>query len=132
MNMYVVMSHQLTDNQVQEIYHRFDIKNIVYLPEPLKKVWGNIPPEGEWNPSWLQPVKDWLSEQMNEGDKIIVQGEFGATYALVSWLQTRGFAVYYATSQRRVVETVKGEQVIAQRLFEHVTFRKYPDGGNGC
>lgn len=126
MNMYVVMSHMLTETQVQEIYHRFNIDNIIYLPDPLKKVWGNIPPTGEWDSAWLKPLKDWLEEQMTEGDKIIVQGEFGATYALVSWLQSKDFEVYYATSQRKVVETVKGKEVLSQRIFEHVNFRKYP------
>ncbi len=126
--MFVIMSHPLTEAQVKEIHGRFDIESIVYLPEPLRNVWGNIPPEGEWDASWLQPIKDWLMAQLNCGDKLIVQGEFGATYALVSWLQNKGFSVYYATSLRRVIETVQGEQVITQRLFEHVNFRKYPNG----
>ncbi len=130
MNMFVVMSHRLTEAQVQEIYQRFNIDNIVYLPEQLRNLWGDIPPEGEWDDCWLQPLKAWLSEQLNQGDKLIVQGEFGATYALVGWLQNRGFSVYYATSQRRVTETVEGEQVFTRRLFEHVNFRKYPGRGD--
>ena len=66
------------------------------------------------------------TELLEAGDKIIVQGEFGATFSLVGWLQRKGYSVYYATSRRKVAETVKGDQVLMQRLFEHVNFREYP------
>lgn len=130
MNMFVIMSHTLTKTQVDEIKNRFNIENIIYLPEQLKEIWGNIPPQGEWDFRWLKPIKKWLGKELKEGDRLIVQGEFGATYSLVSWLQKQGFSVYYATSERRVVETVQGDQVLTQRIFEHVNFREYPGGGD--
>lgn len=64
---------------------------------------------------------------MNREDIAIVQGEYGATVYLVNWLQKNGHAVYYATTERQVVETKTDEgSIINKRVFKHVNFRKYP------
>jgi hypothetical protein len=126
MKMFVVLSHTLTEKQIQEIKHRFHITDIVYPPEHLRKLWANIPPEGEWEEQWIQDLKDWLSQQLSEGDKLIVQGEFGAVFSLVSWLKNKGFQVYYATSLRKAEEMKQGETVVTRRTFEHVCLREYP------
>lgn len=126
MKMFVVLSHTLTEKQIQEIKQRFHIADIVYPPEHLRKLWANIPPEGEWEEQWIKDLKDWLSQQLSDGDKLIVQGEFGAVFSLVSWLKNNGFQVYYATSLRKAEEMKQGGVVVTRRTFEHICFREYP------
>ncbi|REJ16216.1 MAG: hypothetical protein C6W57_08900 [Caldibacillus debilis] len=127
MKMFVIMSHVLTEDQVKQIYKLFSIKTIVYLPENLKKIWMEIPAEGKWKKEWIKDITFWLSDQLEIGDKVIVQGEPGACFFLVAWLQQKGIEVYYATTERNIVEQKNEDgSVILKRIFKHVTFRQYP------
>jgi hypothetical protein len=127
MKMFVILSHKLSEIQIQEINQRFKIDDIVYLPDSLQKIWSNIPPSGEWQEDFLREIKNWLSKQLKKGDKLIVQGEFGAAFCLVQWLKKRGYAVYYATTERKVIEEqLKDGTIRTNRIFQHVNFREYP------
>ncbi|MDR9796035.1 CRISPR-associated protein Csx20 [Aeribacillus pallidus] len=128
MKVLVIMSHKLTEGQKQELYQRFNAESFIDFPEPLKKQWMNIPPVGPWQNEFLKEIKEWLTNQLTKGDKVIVQGEFGATFSLVYWLKKNGYAVYYATTERKVVEEVKPNGTVETiRRFQHVCFREYPD-----
>ncbi|AWI13445.1 MULTISPECIES: CRISPR-associated protein Csx20 [Bacillaceae] len=127
MKVFVVMSHELLTEQITELKNQLNCHEIIYLPEQLKDIWANIPPSGPWNDKWLADIISWLKSNMNREDIAIVQGEYGATVYLVNWLQKNGHAVYYATTERQVVETKTDEgSIINKRVFKHVNFRKYP------
>lgn len=128
MKIFVIMSHVLTEKQMQELQSRFSPQEIIPLPEHLKQIWSNIPPEGPWNDRWLADIFSWLEAQLAPGAMAIVQGEFGATFSLVNWLQRRGHSVYYSTTERKAVERkTEDGSIIVQRTFDHVCFRKYPN-----
>ncbi|WAA11978.1 CRISPR-associated protein Csx20 [Fervidibacillus halotolerans] len=126
MKIYAVISHSLSPEQIHELEKRFHPEEIICIPEQYKRLWMNISPTGDWNHEWLIPIINWLKDHLNNGDIVIVQGEYGATYSLVSWLRKQGYSVYYATTERQVIETIKEDgTVITQRTFKHVNFRKY-------
>ncbi|KIO69862.1 hypothetical protein B4064_1145 [Caldibacillus thermoamylovorans] len=128
MKILVIMSHKLTEGQKQELRQRFNAESFINFPEHIKQQWMNIPPFGPWRNEFLQGIKEWLTHQLEKGDKVIVQGEFGATFFLVYWLKKNGYEVYYATSERKVVEEVKPDGTVeTSRRFQHVCFREYPD-----
>jgi len=127
MNVFVIMSHPLTEEQEEELQSRFQPDKFMYLPEELKRKWMNIPPEGPWNEEWVSGIVDWIRKQMTSGDIAIVQGEYGATFFLVNWLKQRGIRPYYATTERRAIEKKNDDgSVEIQRVFRHVNFRAYP------
>lgn len=123
-----IFSHTLTDEQIADASDRFGERRIIYLPTDLQQLWSNIPDEGEWDEKWIEPIKSWLLDQLNAEDILVVQGEYGATVSLVSWLQKIGYTPYYTTT-KRVVREVKQEDgtVLVQRQFKHTMFRKYPN-----
>ncbi|WP_132770397.1 hypothetical protein [Tepidibacillus fermentans] len=53
-----------------------DNSSFLYLPPDLQEIWSNIPPEGELNAKWLEPIKDWIGRNANQGDLLLIQGEY--------------------------------------------------------
>lgn len=124
---YLLFSHELTEAQKEEAYAKLNVRNIYYLPEDLKALWSQIPPELEKISAYIQPIKDWLEKQVKEGDYILIQGDFGATYEMIRWALAKKLKPLYATTKRVVVETREEGKVITHRLFEHVRFRFYQE-----
>jgi len=127
MKVFVVMSHTLIDEQMEELESHFDPAAIVYLPDKLKEQWKNIPANGPWQEEWIIDILNWLEKHGKDGDIAIVQGEYGATFFLVNWLKQRGITPYYATTERQAIEKKNDDgSVEIQRVFRHVNFRAYP------
>ena len=95
------------------------------LPEELKQTWSNIEPDGELPIDVLTPIKNWIIQESNEQDYVLVQGEFGATFYLVDYCFNIKRIPIYATSIRQVEEKVQDGVTITNRIFKHVNFRKY-------
>lgn len=125
MNLLVIMSHQLSDIQIKEAKEVLKIDCIKTLPEELKQTWSNIEPDGELPIDVLTPIKNWIIQESNEQDYVLVQGEFGATFYLVDYCFNIKRIPIYATSIRQVEEKVQDGVTITNRIFKHVNFRKY-------
>lgn len=124
-HLYLLFSHQLTREQEE------DVKNLgagrcIELPEPLQSIWSSIPPYLERIHSLLEPIKNWLLEEAENGDYILIQGDFGATFIMAAWSQKKGFIPVYATTERRSVEEIGEDGAVWKRTkFKHVRFRRY-------
>jgi len=68
-----------------------------------------------------------MKNEATQGDLLLVQGDFGATYALVRFARTMGMVPLYATTQRQSRETVENGQIKTERIFVHVRFREYEE-----
>jgi len=68
-----------------------------------------------------------LKTQGQKGDLLLVQGDFGATYALVRFAQHLGLVPLYATTARRSKEVVENGEVKTERIFTHARFREYEE-----
>lgn len=73
---------------------------------------------------YIEKVRNLTNNMMAE-NVIMVQGEFTFTYRLVSSLKNAGFVVVCACTERKAVETVDGEKIIKQSIFEFAGFRRY-------
>jgi phosphomannomutase len=126
--MFLIFSHRLTPAQEREAIEKWDIDNFFYLPEKLQERWSNIPPELDREElfEYLDPIKEWIEEEAEEGDRILIQGDFGAVCHLVSFSKELGLIPLYATTKRSVeeIETPTGE-VIKKSIFKHVRFRRF-------
>ncbi|RKD31292.1 hypothetical protein BET03_03935 [Thermohalobacter berrensis] len=119
------MSHDLTDFQIYEAKTKLGIKKVKTLPQNLQKIWGNINPEGKLPKDILVEIVNWIEENSNEKDYVLVQGDFGATYYIVDYCFKKNRIPIYATSKRDVEEKVIGNKVVTNRVFKHVNFRRY-------
>lgn len=125
--LWVILSHNLTDKQLQEATNELGVEDIRVVPAELKAIWSSINPEGRNMPiDDLLPILGWLKEARKD-DYALIQGEFGATVWLVREAKKLGLVPIYATT-RRVVKERSDEQgnVITERVFQHVNFRFYP------
>lgn len=123
--LYLLFSHQLTEQQKKEADEGLGVNEIHYLPDDLKILWSQIPPDIADISDYIQPIKEWLNKRINPGDYILIQGDFGATYMMVKWALAKGLKPIYATTERKVIETRDGDKVSSKKIFEHVRFRFY-------
>ena len=121
-----VFNHTLTDQQIIDIKNNLKVDIIVPLPESLKPVWGQIPPELESIDDFIAPVKHWVKTNAHESDIILLQGDFGATWLMVKFAFENRLTPVYATTSRKVSEKVqKDGSLKTEHIFVHQIFRKY-------
>lgn len=123
--MFLLISHSLNENQKQQAREIFEVQSFVSLPEQLQEKWSNIPPEPAKIDDYLHDICIFLRDNSQEGDIVLVQGDYGATYSMVNFCKQSGLIPVYATTKRVVREEIKDGRTIVQRIFEHVRFREY-------
>ncbi|GHS91085.1 hypothetical protein FACS1894107_03730 [Planctomycetales bacterium] len=123
---YVLLNHQLTDRQIAELRDDFGAVEIMPAPENLAAQWASIPTDRELTAAMLAPFIDWLNAAA-PADVVVIQGEFGAVFALVDYALRRGLLPLHSVTKRVAHETRDGEIVRRSYVFEHVLFRRYRD-----
>lgn len=123
--LFLLFSHEITDKQKEDAKESLNINQIVKLPEALQKKWSNVPAKLESLREYMLPFKDWLSQNVNKDDYILIQGEFGAVYFIVSWAKNEGLKPIYSTTERISKEVNDGKRVKSVKIFEHRRFRVY-------
>ncbi len=124
--MFLIFSHRLTEEQVDEAEQIFKIDEFVYLPADLQYIWSNIPPEGKLNKGYLDGIKNFLLSNSKENDYVLVQGEYGVTYLMIKWCFENNLIPIYSTT-KRVYEFAKNDNgtIENKHTFKHVNFRLY-------
>uniref|UniRef100_A0A832EAU3 Uncharacterized protein n=1 Tax=Desulfacinum infernum TaxID=35837 RepID=A0A832EAU3_9BACT len=123
---FLLFSHHLTPAQEKELAEEWNASVLRPMPEALKMLWGNVPPETLSVREWVHPVLAWVGSEAVPGDVMLVQGDYGATFLAVSWALSNGLVPVYATTERLLEETVQPDgSVVQQRVFRHVRFRRY-------
>lgn len=117
--------HKLTEAQKKKLLGKLRVEKISYLPQDLQKIWSNIPPEMHYVGEFILPIKKWLKKNVQAGDYILVQGDYGATYQIVKCDFANNCIPIYATSERKTIEKTDNGQITLVRLFKHVRFRVY-------
>ena len=124
MNVLCLLNHALTDSQISDLKINFGCSEIIYPPKTVSEFWSQIPAD-DISLKLLQPVIDWLNTASHKGDVSVIQGEFGATYALVSWCLDHGLLPVHSVTQRVAEEHKEGETVYRSYVFKHIRFRAY-------
>jgi len=121
--LFLVFSHNLTNEQIKDAKTSLKVDNFVYLPEKLQKIWSNISPSENLN---LFEIVSWLKQKATQNDFVLIQGEFGATFYLVDFCLTNNITPIYATNKRVSKEILKPDGTIEKiSIFKHISFRKY-------
>ena len=124
--MFLLFSHNLTEDQVVEAQQKFKVEKFIEFPEDIRKLWANIPPEGDINTESLKKIKIFIENNKSDRDYVLIQGDFGATYMMVNWCFDNNLIPIYATTKRVYTseETADGS-IINKHTFKHVNFRLY-------
>ncbi|MCX7679140.1 MAG: CRISPR-associated protein Csx20 [Spirochaetes bacterium] len=129
--LYFVFNHSILPSQKEDAKKTLHVDQIYELPQELKELWAQIPPEIDDITPHLAPIVEWLERKTSPGDYVLVQGDFGATYYVVRWAAKHGRIPVYSTSQR-IYESKIDENgtVVNVHRFAHVRFRTYRGVGS--
>lgn len=120
---FILMSHKITDNQVEQAKKEFGVSEFINISDDA---WSCINPSIESVKQSTQKYKDLLKLNAKSGDILLVQGDFGATYDMVSFAKNFGLIAIYATTKRVINEVIKDDgTIVSTREFRHERFREY-------
>lgn len=123
--MFLLFSHNLTQTQIDDAQNSLEIKEFVSLPNDLQMGWSNIPSEIESLKEYLIPFRNFLTENSEYDDVVLIQGDFGAVYQMVNFAKDLGLKAVYATTTRVIEEIVVDDKTVKKSIFEHRRFREY-------
>ena len=123
--MILLFSHSLSDVQKADAREHYGVEVFVPMPEAIQKLWSSIPAQSEDISTHIQPIKAFVEDISHRGDMVLIQGDFGATYALVNFSRSLELVTLYATTKRNVVEKSIDGKMVKTSVFEHVRFREY-------
>lgn len=126
--MFLLFSHTLTPSQEKEAKETLKCEKCIPLPKVLQKKWEDVNPIGELNESIINVFVEYLSSHSNKGDYVLIQGDYGVTYALVKWCNNNGRIPVYSTTERKTKdEKLKDGTIKKVSEFKHINFRRYPE-----
>ncbi len=126
-SLFLLISHELTDDQRREASEALGCERIVSLPGKLQTLWSSVDPDLESVDDLLQIFIRWLEAQSRKDDFCHIQGDFGMTFALVAWAWRNGrIPVYAATERVYEQQTLGNGKVRNTHFFRHVRYRRYP------
>lgn len=122
----LLFNHTLTTAQHDAASRELGITQLVTPPLPLQQLWSNIPPESERLLPLLEPLLVWMGDTGQQGDYILIQGDFGACFLMINQSLQRGLVPIYSTTTRQAYEKhLEDGSVQLEHTFKHVRFRTY-------
>jgi len=116
-------SHRLTEPQIEELKKQ-GVYEFIALPSPLQERFSNISPEND-DETLVEELKKFILTMSKQGDKILIQGEWGVTYSMVSFAKMMGRIPLYSATHRYIEERTEENIVYKSSKFEHVKFKLY-------
>ncbi|RKL61312.1 hypothetical protein DXT63_17395 [Thermoanaerobacteraceae bacterium SP2] len=123
--MLLIFSHEMTQEQEKDAEKDLGVEEFISLPASLQDKWSSIPAEIESLDEYLRNILYWIDENAAAGDYALVEGDFGATYAVVGYCKKKGIIPVYSTTERKVAEEHADGEVRTYRSFRHVRYRVY-------
>ena len=125
--LYLLFNHPLTPEQQADARASLQVGRFVEMPEELKQLWRQVPPDKNTNLIiYLEPIKIWI-EKAKSDDYVLIQGDYGAAYHLVSYCLEGNYGIpVYSTTVRQTQEVKQPDGSIeVRRSIKHVQFREY-------
>lgn len=125
-SMFLLFSHQLTPDQKEIARIEFGVTSFLHPPKSVQAVWSQIPSDLDLLVPILQPVESWLEQHAREGDLVLIQGDFGATFRMVNHALFLKLIPVYATTQRQARDKILSDgRIETHHVFEFKRFRIY-------
>lgn len=122
----VLMNHDLLSQQEKELYEIFNVERIVVPGDDLKSVWSQIPTDEKLPIDLLNDFIAWIEHNSLKNDLVLIQGDFGAVFYLVTFCLDHGRIPIYSASVRDYHEEIASDgTVIRHHRYQHRNFRVY-------
>lgn len=132
---FLFFSHSLSEQQTEDIKSSFDNPTIVCLPVELQGLWSGVPTEisgAELATTYICPFLDFLAKESRAGDYLLIQGDFGMTFAVADWCLSNGRIPLYSTTRRQARELRRPDGLVEMtHVFAHCGFREYRKHSEG-
>ena len=126
MTLFLFFSHALTQSLIEDAQQNLAVTEIRHLPEDLQERWSQVPPDLTNLKAFGKPLWEWLRQEASPKDYILIQGDFGMSYATVQFAFELGLQPIYATTRRESVEVQQADGSVRKtNRFAHVQFRPY-------
>lgn len=126
MRMILLFSHTLTAEQEADARENLGVDRFLYLPTELQQRFSNVPADLDDLHAYALPLRQWLRDQAQPGEPVLLQGDYGLTYILLHDCLELQLVPVYACSERQVLEIPQADgTVLTQRVFRHRRFRRY-------
>lgn len=123
--LYLLFNHTLTPEQYADAQESLGVGAFVEPPEPVRRLWGDIPAGAERISNELGLARGWLMKA-EPGDYVLIQGDFGACWLMVEFARSLGLRPIYSTTRREAQEELLEDgSVRLVHRFRHVRFREY-------
>jgi len=123
--MFLLFSHSLTELQKKDAKESLGVVEFIELPLELQKLWSNIPPEINNLNSYLEPIKNFIKDNAKKFDIVLIQGDFGGCYKMVTFVKSLNLKAVHSTTKRDAVEKIVDGKVVKTSTFEHIIFREF-------
>ena len=123
--LHLLFNHTLTDAQIKDAHEKLSVDEMIPFSEDLLKIWKNIPYDIPILKDLLAEHIAYLEEVAQEGDYLLVQGDFGASYIMINVAKACGVIPIYATTQRKSIENIVEGKIVKTSIFEHGIYREY-------
>lgn len=126
MKVFIIMTHNLLDVQINELQQRMNVNEIIYLPEKLKKDFMQISNSNTKNIKLINEIKSFININKTKGDYVLVQGEYGITNYIVNWcFKNELIPIYDAKERAYNEEDLENGSVPNKNIFNYIKFEKY-------
>ena len=120
----VFLSHDLDEIQKKELKERYEVEEIIFLPENLQQIWSNVYCDENYEKD-LEKLKIFMNNNLEENDCIIAQGNWGYVYTLVTEAKKKNYIPLYGFSYRDGEDKIGDGEKIRISKFKHVKFMEY-------
>ena len=119
----LLFSHKLTKEQIKDARENLQISNFIYLSEELQNKWRNFDIDDN---DVVEGVKEFIINNATIGDYILIQGEYGLVFKMVSWALDNGYIPIYSYSKREYINEVLSDGTIKNiHYFKHICYKIY-------
>ncbi len=125
MKMILIFSHTLTEEQINDAKETLQISEYIYMPKSLQYLWSNVPSSINDLNSYLIEIQTFILDNSSEGDYVLVQGDFGATYNTINFCKKNKRITIYSTTKRQSKEIYRNNTIEKVSYFSHLSFREY-------
>lgn len=125
-SMLLLFSHKLTTEQKKDAEVNQGVTDFIHLPLELQRKWSQVPTYETDLGTYAVDFLKWIESESEEGDLVLIQGDFGLSFLMVKHSINIGRIPVYATTERKSKEILsKGGTVEKTLVFEHCMFRRY-------
>ena len=124
--LFLLFNHSLTPDQQEDARTNLGVEEIIPPTVDISRLWSQFPADTKKISPLLAPIRNWLDAEAAPGDLVLIHGDFGACFLMVSHALSLGLIPVYSTTERQAMEELLDDGSVRMvHRFRHILFRRY-------